>query len=150
MAEDWAKTVAKKVELRIAEEAERVATQRKRFEEGVERFRKQILDLVAAVNGNVATEQSRIQTIVLDNGLILAAAYKRIVTEETIGANPKVPASAGKVAIHYENRKGAAPEPKEFFITSSGTQTTFYHLIGEQLKIIGEADLKVLVEFFAS
>ena len=56
MAEDWGKTVAKKVEGRIAEEAERIATQRKRFEEGVERFRKQVLDLVAAVNGNIATE----------------------------------------------------------------------------------------------
>ena len=150
MAEDWGKTVAKKVEGRIAEEAERIATQRKRFEEGVERFRKQVLDLVAAVNGNIATEPHRIQTIVLDNGLILASAYKRIVTEETIGAAPKVPASVGKIAIHYENRKGAAPEPKDLFITSSGTQTTFYHLIGEQLKIIGEADFKQIVEYFGS
>lgn len=150
MAEDWAKTVAKKVELRIAEEAERVTTQRKRFEEGVERFRKQVLDLVVAVNGNIATEQSRIQTIILDNGIILAAAYKRIVTEEVIGATPGVPASVGKVAVHYENRKAAAPELKELFITSSGAQTTFYHFIGKDLKITTDADLKALVEYFAS
>ncbi len=151
MAEDWAKTVAKKVEGRVAEEAERITTRRKRFEDGVERFRKQMLDLVGAVNANIAVEAHRIQVIVVDNGLILAAAYKRLVTVEEIGAMEGVPASVGKIVLHREDRKAAAAlEPEEVFITSSGTQTTFYRRPGGQLKIMGDPDFKQFVEYFAS
>ena len=150
MAEDWAKIVAKKVEGRVAEEAERIATRRKRFEEGVERFRKQLLDLVGTINGNIAAEASRIQVIALDNGLILAAAYKRIVTVEEVGATEGVPASVGKIVLDREDRKAAAaPEAEEIFITSSGTQTTFYRRPAGQLKIMGEPDFKQIVEYFA-
>jgi hypothetical protein len=151
MAEDWAKTVAKKVEGRVAEEAERVVTRRKRYEEGVERFRKLILDLVGAVNANIESGANRIQVIVLDNGLILAAAYKRIVTLEEIGPMEGVPASVGKIVASREDRKAAAsPEPEEIFITSSGTQTTFYRRPGGQLKLMGDPDFKQIVEYFAS
>jgi hypothetical protein len=151
MAEDWAKTVAKKVESRVAEEAERIVTRRKRFEEGVERFRKLILELVGAVNANIATEAHRIQVIVLDNGFILSAAYKRLVTAEEMGAMDGVPASVGKIGIHREDRKAAVPpEAEEIYITSSGTQTTFYRRPGGQLKIMADPEFKQIVEFFAS
>ena len=151
MAEDWAKIVARKVEGRVTEEAERIATRRKRFEEGVERFRKQLLDLVGTVNGNIAAEASRIQVIALDNGLILAAAYKRIVTLEEVGPTEGVPASVGKIVLDREDRKAtAAAEAEEVYITSSGTQTTFYRRPGGQLKIMGEPDFKQIVEYFAS
>lgn len=151
MAEDWAKTIAKKVESRVAEEAERIETRRRRFEEGVERFRKQVLDLVGAVNANIETEAHRIQVIVLDSGVILAAAYKRIVTVEESGPTEGVPASVGKIVVSREDRKAAGPvEPEELFITSSGTQTTFYRRPGGQLKIMGDPDFKQLVEYFAS
>ncbi len=151
MAEDWAKTVAKKVEGRVAEEAERIATRRKRFEEGVERFRRQLLDLVDAVNANIESDAHRIQKIVLDNGVILSAAYKRLVTVEELGAAEGVPASVGRILLHREDRKAPAPpEPEELFITSTGTQTTFYRRPAGQLKIMGEPDFKTLVEYFAS
>jgi hypothetical protein len=151
MAEDWAKTIAKKVESRVAEEAERITTRRKRYDEGVERFRKQMLDLVGAVNANIEAEGHRIQVIVLDNGLVLAAAYKRMVTQEEIGATDGVPASVGKILVTREDRKAAVPpEPEDLYITSSGTQTTFYRRPGGQLKIMGEPDFKQLVEYFAS
>ncbi|MBI4011040.1 MAG: hypothetical protein HY359_01925 [Candidatus Rokubacteria bacterium] len=151
MAEDWAKTIAKKVEARVAEEAERVVTRRKRYEEGVERFRKLILDLVAAVNANIEAQASRIQVIVLDSGIILAAAYKRIVTVEELGAVEGVPASVGKIVVSREDRKAAAtPEPEDLFITSSGTQTTFYRRPGGQLKIMADPDFKQIIEYFAS
>ncbi len=153
-ADDWAKTTAKKVEARIAEEAERKATERKRFDEGVERFRKQVLDLVAAVNANITAEGSRIQVISLDNGIILAAAYKRIVTVEGIGTSPGVPACVGTIEVHREDRKAAAPpEPEELYITSSGTQSTFYRRTGKEtrdIKIMGDAEFKQFIEFFAS
>jgi hypothetical protein len=151
MAEDWAKTVAKKVESRIGEEAERLTVRRKRYEEGVERFRRQILDLVSAVNGNIESEGSRIQVIVLEDGLILAAAYKRLMTVEQIGATEGVPASVGKVVLVREDRRAAVPaEPEDLFITSSGTQTTFYRRPGGQLKIMGEPDFKQIIEYFTS
>lgn len=151
MAEDWAKTIAKKVEGRVAEEAERVTTRRKRYEDGVERFRRQVLDLVASVNGNIGTEAHRIQLILLDNGLILSAAYKRLVTVEELGAFEGVPASVGRIILHREDRKSAAPpEPEEIYITSSGTQTTFYKRPGGQLKIMGEPDFKQFLEYFGS
>ncbi|HEV8306959.1 MAG TPA: hypothetical protein VGW35_04780 [Methylomirabilota bacterium] len=152
MAEDWAKTVAKKVEGRVAEEAERLATQRKRFEDGVERFRKQLLDLVAAVNANIASETHRIQVIVLDNGIILAAAYKRVMTTEEIGATEGIPASVGKVTVARENRKAlAAPaEPEEIYITTTGTQSTFYRRPAGQLKIMGDGEFRQLIEYFAN
>jgi hypothetical protein len=151
MAEDWAKTIAKKVESRVAEEAERIATRRKRFEEGVERFRKQVLDLVAAVNANIEAEAHRIQVIVLDNGVVLAAAYKRTVTMEEIGPTDGVPASVGRITVTREDRKAAAPpDPEDLYITSSGAQTTFYRRPGGQLKIMGDPDFKQLVEYFAS
>ena len=151
MAEDWAKTIAKKVEARVAEEAERVVTRRKRYEEGVERFRKLILDLVAAVNANIESEANRIQVIILDSGIILAAAYKRIVTVEELGPTEGVPASVGKIGVSREDRKAAAtPEPEDLFITSSGTQTTFYRRPGGQLKIMADPDFKQIIEYFAS
>jgi hypothetical protein len=151
MADDWAKATAKKVESRLAEEAERAATLRKRFDEGVERFRKQTLDLVAAINANIASEGGRIQAITLDDGIILAAAYKRIVTVERLGRVEDVPASVGRIGVMREDRKAAAPpEPEELYITSSATQTTFYRRTGGQLKIFGEAEFKQLVEYFAS
>jgi hypothetical protein len=151
MPDDWAKLTAKKVESRVAEEAERAATQRKRFDEGVERFRKQILDLVAAVNGNIATEANRLQTIVLDDGIILAAAYKRLVTMEAVEHVKDVPGSVGRITLHREDRKAPAPhEPDELYITSTGTQTTFYRRVGGQLKILGDPEFKQLIEYFAS
>ncbi|MBI3455920.1 MAG: hypothetical protein HY002_09060 [Candidatus Rokubacteria bacterium] len=151
MADDWARTIAKKVEGRLADEAERAATLRKRYEDGVERFRKQVLDLVAAVNAHIETEASRIHTIVLDNGLSLAAAYRRIVTVEEGGAVPGVPACVGKVIVSKEDRKAATqPEPETVFITSAGTHTAFYRYVGKDLKMMGEPELKQLVEFFAS
>ena len=151
MAEDWAKTIAKKVEGRVAEEAERITIRRKRFDEGVERFRKQLLDLVDAVNTNIGSEAHRIQKIVIDNGVILAAAYKRIVTEEEMGATEGVPASVGRITLQREDRKAAAqPEAEELYITSSGTQTTFYRRLAGQLKIIGDPEFKQVVEYFGS
>lgn len=151
MADDWAKATAKKVESRLAEEAERAATLRKRFDEGVERFRKQTLDLVTAINANIASEGGRIQAITLDDGIILSAAYKRIVTVERMGRVEDVPASVGRIGVMREDRKAAAPpEPEELYVTSSGTQTTFYRRTGGQLKIFGEAEFKQLVEYFAS
>jgi hypothetical protein len=151
MAEDWAKTIAKKVESRIAEEADKTATLRKRFEDGVQRFRKQVLDLVASVNSNIATEPNRIQTILLDNGIVMAAAYKRMMTVEEIGVTPGVPACVGKVVIQRENRKAAAPtEPEEIYLTSAGTQTAFYHFVGKDLKIMSDAEFRQIVEYFAS
>jgi hypothetical protein len=151
MAEDWAKTIAKKVEGRIAEEADKAATLRKRYEEGVQRFRKQILDLVASVNANIATEPNRIQTIVLDDGMILAAAFKRLVTVEEMGLTPGVPACVGKVVVNRENRKAATPaEPEEIYLTSAGTQTAYYHYIGKDLKIMADAEFRQIIEYFAS
>jgi hypothetical protein len=151
MAEEWAKVVAKKVEARVTEEAERIVTRRKRYDEGIERFRKQLLDLVGTVNANIGTEAHRIQVIVLDNGLLLAAAYKRLVTIEELGATEGVPASVGKIVLEREDRKAASPpEPEEIFITSSGAQTTFYKRLAGQLKIMGEPDFKQMVEYFAS
>jgi hypothetical protein len=152
MADDWAKTIAKKVEGRLAEEAERIATRKQRYDQGVEKFRKTVLDLVDAVNGNIAAEAGRIQKIVLDNGVILAAAYKRIVTVEELGATEGVPASVGKVVVLREDRHASEPlEPDEFFLTSSATQITFYKRSqGGQLKIVSDVDFKQLVEFFAS
>jgi hypothetical protein len=152
MADDWAKTIAKKVEARIGEEAERTATRKQRYEQGIERFRKQVLELVDAVNGNIAGEGSRIQKIVLDNGMILSAAYKRIVTTEEIGATEGVPASVGKIVVNREDRKASEPqEMEEFFVTSSGTQITFYKRTqGGQLKIVSDLDFKQVVEYFAS
>ncbi|HEV8674192.1 MAG TPA: hypothetical protein VGX21_09100 [Methylomirabilota bacterium] len=151
MAEDWAKTIAKKVESRIAEEADKTATLRKRFEDGIQRFRKQVLDLVASVNSNIATEPNRIQTILLDNGIVMAAAYKRMMTVEEIGVTPGVPACVGKVVIQRENRKAAAPtEPEEIYLTSAGTQTAFYHYVGKDLKIMSDAEFRQIVEYFAS
>jgi hypothetical protein len=151
MAEEWSKVVAKKVESRVAEEAERIVVRRKRYDEGVERFRKQLLDLVGTVNANIPNEAHRIQVIILDNGLLLAAAYKRMVTIEEIGAFEGVPASVGKIILEREDRKAAAtPEPEEIYITSSGTQTTFYKRPGGQLKIMGDPDFKQMVEYFGS
>jgi hypothetical protein len=152
MAEDWAKTIAKKVAGRLGEEAERTATRKQRFDQGVERFRKQVLDLVDAVNGNIETEAGRIQRIVLDNGMILAAAYKRIVTVEEIGATEGVPASVGKIVVNREDRRASEPqELEEFFVTSSGTQITFYKRPqGGQLKIVSDLDFKQVIEYFAS
>jgi hypothetical protein len=153
MAEDWAQATAKKVEGRLAEEAERAATQRKRFEEGVQRLRKQLLDLVAAVNQHIEHEQSRIHTIVLDNGLILVAAYKRIVTTEEAGVRDNVPACVGWVRVERESRKASAPvEPEEIFITAAGTQTAFYRrsLRDQRLVQFVDADFRQLVEYFAS
>jgi hypothetical protein len=153
MAEEWGKAVARKVEARVAEEAERISTRRKRFDEGIERFRRQVLDLVASVNAHIESEPHRIQVIVLDNGFILAAAYKRLVTAEELGAFEGVPASVGRVTLHREDRKAAVQaEPEEVFITSSGTQTTFYRRSAgqTQIKIMGDPDFKQIVEFFAS
>jgi hypothetical protein len=151
MAEDWAKTIAKKVEGRVAEEADKAAALKKRFEDGVERFRKQVLDLVAAVNANIATEANRIQTIVLDHGIILSSAYKRLVTFEEMGVSAGIPACVGKVVIHRENRKAATPpEPEEIYLTSAGVQTAFYHYIGKDLKIMSDVEFRQIVEYFAS
>jgi hypothetical protein len=151
MAEDWAQTVAKKVEVRVSEEAERAVTRKQRFDQGVERFRKQVLDLVDAVNGNIKDESHRIQRIVLENGVILSAAYKRVVTVEEIGATEGVPASVGRILIHREDRRAGDPaEPEDLYITSSGTQTTFYKRPAGQLKIMGDPDFKQIIEYFAS
>lgn len=151
MAEDWAKTVAKRVDGRVADEAEKAATLRKRFDEGVARFRKQVLDLAEAVNANIETGTNRVQVIVVEDGISLAAGYRRIVTLEELGVVSGIPACVGKVTLQLENRKGATePESREIFITSAGVQTTFYHYVGKDLKIMGEADFKRLVEYFAS
>lgn len=151
MAEDWATTTAKKVETRIAEEAERIATRQKRFDEGVEKFRKTILDLVGQVNAKIASEPNRIQTVTLHNGMIFTAAYKRIVTQEVLGAIEGVPASVGKVVLHTEDRKAATPpEVGEVFITQAGTQTAFYHFVGKDMKQFLDADFKKTIEYFAS
>lgn len=151
MADEWAKTIAKKVEGRLAEEGERAATLRKRFEDGVERFRKQVLDLVGAVNAHIESEASRIHTIVLDNGLSLAAAYKRIVTVEEFGAVPAVPACVGRIMVRKEDRRATNPlEPEPVFITAAGTQVAFYRHVGKDLKMFGEPELKQIVEFFAT
>jgi hypothetical protein len=152
MADDWAKTVAKKVEARLSEEAEKAATRKQRFDQGIERFRKQVLDLVDAINGNIESEAGRIQKIVLDNGVILSAAYKRIVTVEELGATDGVPASVGKIGVTREDRRASEPpEPEEFFVTSSGTQITFYKRTqGGQLKIVSDLDFKQVIEYFAS
>ena len=152
MPEDWAQATAKKVEVRIAEEAERAATLQKRYEDGVQRFRKLLLDLIAAVNTHIENEASRIHVIVLHNGVILAAAYKRIVTVEEAGAWPeeKVPACVGRILVERENRKaGQAGEPDKIFVTAAGTQTAFYQRIAQgTLKQLTDADLKGLVEYF--
>ena len=155
MPEDWAQTTAKKVEGRITEEADRAATHRKRFEEGVQRFRKLVLDLVAAVNAHIQAEQHRIHTVVLDNGLILTAAFKRIATVEEPGAFPeeRVPACVGRILIEKENRREAGPaEPEKMFITAAGTQTAFYRRVGsgQDIKPAAEVDFKQLIEYFAA
>ncbi len=152
MPEDWAQSTAKKVQARIVEEAERAATLRKRFDDGIQRFRKQLLDLVAAVNAHVEPEANRIHITVLDNGVILAAAYKRIVTVEEAGAVPGVPACVGRIVVERENRKAGSPlDPSELFVTAAGTQSAFYQRIaGKDLKPIGDAEFRQLVEFFAS
>lgn len=151
MAEDWVTATAKKVEGRIAEEAERIAIRQKRFDEGVEKFRKTVLDLVGQVNAKIASEPNRIQTVVLHNGVILTAAYKRIVTQEVLGAVEGVPASVGKVVLLSEDRKAATPpEPDEVFITQAGTQTAFYHYVGKDLKQFLDPEFKKTIEYFAS
>jgi hypothetical protein len=151
MAEDWAKTIAKKVEGRITEEAERAATRRKRYEDGIERFRKQLLDLVTAVNANIESESSRVHKVVLENGIILTAGYKRVVTVEEPGILPDVPASVGKVTLQREDRRAAAPsEPQEIYVTQAGSQTAFYHRLGKDIKQFLEPEFKSVVEFFAS
>lgn len=151
MAEDWAAATAKKVETRITEEAERIGIRQKRFEEGVEKFRKAILDLVGQVNGKIASEQNRIHAVVLHNGVVLTAAYKRIVTQEVLGVVEGVPASVGKMVLQSEDRKAATPtEPIEVFITQAGTQTAYYHYVGKDLKQFLDPDFKKLVEYFAS
>jgi hypothetical protein len=150
MAEDWATTMAKKIEARITEEADRAAMRRKRYEEGIERFRKQLLDLVAAVNGKIAAEPGRLHTIVLDNGVILSAAYKRVVTTEEPGVVVDVPASVGKIQLQREDRKGTVHDPQEIYVTQAGTQTAFYHRVGRDLKQFLEPEFKQIVEFFAS
>jgi hypothetical protein len=151
MAEDWAKTVAKKVEGRIAEEAERMATRRKRYDEGIERFRKQLLDLVTAVNTNITTETSRIHPIVVDDGIILVAGYKRVMTVEEPGSVADVPASVGKVVVQREDRKAATqPEPQDVYITQAGTQTATYYRVGKDLKQFLEPELKQILEFFST
>jgi hypothetical protein len=154
MAEDWAQSTAKKIEGRIAEEAERAATLQKRYEEGIQRFRKQLLDLVMAVNAHIATDANRIHTIVLHNGIILSAAYKRIVTVEEAGAWPeeKVPACVGRVLVERENRKApGASDPDRIFVTAAGTQTAFYQRTGQgALKQLTDADVRALIEYFTS
>jgi hypothetical protein len=153
MAEEWGKTVAKKVEARVSEEAERISTRRKRFEDGLERFRRQVLDLVGSVNAHIESEPNRIQVIILDTGLILAAAYKRLVTVEELGAFEGVPASVGRITLHREDRKAAAAaDPEEVFITSSGIQTTFYRRSAgqTQIKLMGDPDFKQIIEYFGS
>ena len=151
MAEDWATTIAKKVEGRITEEADRAATRRKRYEDGIERFRKQVMDLVAAVNAKIAVEGNRIHTIVLDNGFILSAGYKRIVTTEEYGVVLEVPASVGKVQVQREDRKALTPpEPQEVYVTQAGSQVAFYHRIGKDLKQFLEPEFKQLVEYFGT
>jgi hypothetical protein len=149
--EDWAKTTAKKIAGRIPEEAERAGIRKKRHEDGVERFRKQLLDLVSVVNANIETEASRIHAIVLENGVILTAAYKRIVTVEEFGAVPDVPAAVGKIVLNREDRKAATqPEAQEVYITQAGTQVAFYHGRGKDLKQFLDAEFKQVVEYFAS
>ncbi len=151
MAEDWVTATAKKVEGRIAEEAERIATRQKRFDEGVEKFRKTVLDLVGQINAKITTEPNRIQTVVLHNGFILTAAYKRLVTEEVLGAIEGIPASVGKVVLHWEDRKAATPaERGEVFITQAGTQTAFYQYVGKDLKQFLDPEFKKTIEYFAS
>jgi hypothetical protein len=151
MAEDWATTVAKKIESRIADEADRTTVRRKRYEEGVEKFRKQVLDLVAAVNGKIGVEAGRIHIILLDNGFILSAAYKRIVTTEEPGVFPDIPASVGKILLQREDRKALAlSEPTEVYVTQAGTQTAFYHRTGGALKQFLDPEFKQVVEYFAT
>jgi hypothetical protein len=155
MPEDWAQATAKKVESRLREETERAATHRKRFEEGVQRFRKQVLDLVAAVNGHIEAEPHRIHAIVLENGVILSAAYKRIVTVEEPGAFPeeRVPACVGRILIERENRRAAASaDPEKMFVTAAGAQTAFYRRVGsgQDIKPMAEGDFRQLVEYFTS
>jgi hypothetical protein len=151
MPEDWAQATAKKVESRLSEEAERVALQRKRFDEGVQRFRKQLLDLVGSVNAHIDSEAGRLHVIVLDNGTILSAAYKRIVTVEELGAVAGVPACVGRIVVEHENRRGPVPEAVEIYVTAAGTQTAFYQRVGgKDLKPLVEADFKRLIEYFAS
>lgn len=154
MAEDWAHATAKKVEGRIAEEMERAATLQKRYEDGVQRFRKLLLDLVTAVNAHITGETGRIQVTVLHNGIILSAAYKRIVTVEELGQWPdeKVPACVGRIVVERENRRAMAPvEPDKIFVTAAGTQTALYQRVAQgTLKQLTDADLKGLVEYFAT
>jgi hypothetical protein len=155
MPEDWAQVTAKKVESRISEEADRAATHRKRFDEGIQRFRKLLLDLVAAVNAHIATESHRIHTVILDNGIILTAAYKRLVTVEEPGAFPdeRVPACVGRILLERENRKASATvEPDKLFVTAAGSQTAFYRRVGsaQDIKPVADADFKLIIEYFAS
>jgi len=152
MAQDWAEVTAKKVAGRIAEEAERATTLQKRYGDGVERFRRQVLDLVVAVNAHIETEMNHIHVITLDNGIILAAAYKRIVTTEEMGREEGVPACVGSVRIQREDRKAtAALEPARVFLTSAGVQTAFYHRNKDlKMMIFAEAEFKQLIEYFAS
>jgi len=154
MPEDWAQTTGKKIEGRIAEEIERAATLQKRYEEGIQRFRKQLLDLVASVNAHIGTEANRVHVIVLHNSLILSAAYKRIVTVEEAGQWPeeKVPACVGRILIERENRRAPAPvEADRIFVTAAGTQTAFYLRTAQgALKQLADADFKGLVEYFAT
>jgi hypothetical protein len=148
---DWAKATAKKVETRIGEVAELATTRRKRHEDGVERFRKQLLELVTAVNASIEAEASRIHPIVIDNGIILTAAYKRIVTEEQFGTVADVPAAVGKIVVFREDRKAATqPEPQEVYVTQAGTQVAFYHGRGKDLKQFLDAEFKQVIEYFAS
>ena len=153
--EEWVQATAKKIEGRLAEDAERAANLRKRFDDGVERYRKQVLDLVQSVNALIPTEGNRIQVILLANGISLATGYKRIVTVEEPGAWPeeRVPACVGRVAIERENRRAAEPpEPDKLFVTSSGTQVTLYQRAGreQKLEIVGEAKFREFVEYFAT
>jgi len=151
MAEDWAKTVAKKVEGRIAEEAERMATRRKRYDDGIERFRKQLLDLVTSVNTNIGTEANRIHAIVVDNGIILVAGYKQVLTVEEPGVVTDIPGSVGKVGVQREDRKATTqPEPQEVYITQAGTQTATYYRVGKDLKQFLEPEFKQIIEFFTT
>lgn len=153
MAEDWAQAVARKVESRLAEEAERAAAQRRRYEDGVQRFRRQLLELVEAVNRHIEAPEHRIHTIVLDNGLILSAAYKRIVTVEEPGVRENVPACVGVVRVERENRRTpGAVETEEIYITAAGTQTAFYRRSAREQKLVQvtETDFRHLVEYFAT
>jgi hypothetical protein len=73
------------------------------------------------------------------------------VTVEEMGVIEGIPASVGKILVQREDRRAGDPaEPEDLFITSSGTQTTFYKRPEAQLKIVGDADFKQIVEYFAS